>query len=42
MTIHDVFGASVQVKQHPSAKVPYIIILPRESRKDGSNAEIVY
>lgn len=35
-TIHDVFGASVQVRQHPSAGVPYIIILPQESRKDGS------
>ena len=35
-TIHDVFGASVQIDQHPSAKVPYIIILPKESRIDRS------
>jgi len=35
MTIQDVFGASVQVRQHPSAGVPCIIILPQESRKDG-------
>ncbi len=27
-TIHDVFGASVHIDQHPSAKVPHIIILP--------------
>jgi len=27
-TIHDVFGASVQIGQHPSAGVPHIIILP--------------
>ena len=35
-TIHDVFGASVQIDQHPSAKVPHIIILPKESRIDKS------
>ena len=33
-TIHDVFGASVQIDQHLSAKVPHIIILPKESRLD--------
>jgi iron complex transport system ATP-binding protein len=31
-TIHHVFGASVHIDQHPSAKVPHIIILPKESR----------
>lgn len=31
-TIHHVFGASVRIEQHPSAKVPHIIILPKESR----------
>jgi len=31
-TIYDVFGASVHIDQHPSAKVPHIIILPKESR----------
>ncbi len=30
-TIHDVFGASVRITQHPSHKVPHIIILPNES-----------
>ena len=30
-TIHDVFGASVRITQHPSNKVPHIIILPSES-----------
>ena len=29
-TIHDVFGASVHIDQHPSVKVPHIIILPKE------------
>jgi iron complex transport system ATP-binding protein len=32
--IHDVFGASVRIDQHPSVKVPHIIILPKESRID--------
>jgi iron complex transport system ATP-binding protein len=32
--IYDVFGASVHIDQHPSAKVPHIIILPKESRID--------
>ena len=30
--IHDVFGASVRIDQHPLAKVPHIIILPNESK----------
>ena len=29
-TIRDVYGASVRIDQHPSAKVPHIIILPKE------------
>ena len=29
-TIRDVFGASVHINQHPSAKVPHIVILPKE------------
>ena len=35
-TIHDVFGASVHIDQHPSAKVPHIIILPKvqESKEE--------
>ncbi|MFB0559379.1 MAG: ABC transporter ATP-binding protein [Dehalococcoidales bacterium] len=33
-TIHDVFGASVHIDQHPSARVPHVIILPREGRPD--------
>ena len=28
--IRDVFGASVHINQHPSAKVPHIVILPKE------------
>ena len=28
-TIRDVYGASVRIDQHPSAKVPHIIILPK-------------
>lgn len=35
-TIHDVFGASVRIEQHPLAKVPHIIILPNESKIDKS------
>ncbi|MBA7562824.1 Petrobactin import ATP-binding protein FpuC [subsurface metagenome] len=35
-TIYDVFGASVQIGQHPSAKVPHIIILPGEDGRGGS------
>ena len=31
-TIYDVFGASVRIEQHPSSKVPHIIVLPREGR----------
>lgn len=34
-TIHDVFGALVQIEQHPSAKVPHIIILPKENWPRG-------
>ena len=30
-TIHDVFGASVRITQHPLTQVPHIIILPNES-----------
>jgi iron complex transport system ATP-binding protein len=30
-TIHDAFGALVQIAQHPSTKVPHIIILPKEN-----------
>jgi len=33
-TIHDVFGASVRIEEHPLAKVPHIIILPNESKID--------
>ncbi len=33
-TIQDVFGASVHIDQHPSAKVPHIIILPKGNRID--------
>jgi iron complex transport system ATP-binding protein len=33
-TIHDVFGALVQIDQHPSAKVPHVIVLPKENRMD--------
>jgi len=33
-TIHDVYGASVRIDQHPLVNVPHIIILPRESRLD--------
>ncbi len=33
MTIHDVFGASVHIEQHPFAKVPHIIILPKERQR---------
>jgi iron complex transport system ATP-binding protein len=30
-TIYDVFGATVHIQQHPSAEVPHIVILPKES-----------
>jgi iron complex transport system ATP-binding protein len=34
ITIHDVFGASVHIDRHPSANVPHVTILPKESRID--------
>jgi iron complex transport system ATP-binding protein len=33
-TIHHVFGASVHIDRHPTANVPHVTILPKESSTD--------